>query len=70
MAKATHIEHWQSRMAKERRAEALLAVPYMPPSNFAAFGLHRVSVEFFDTWTALITTTRRIYQATDGQPWA
>ncbi|MGB5201333.1 MAG: hypothetical protein WBR56_15680, partial [Sedimenticolaceae bacterium] len=70
MAKATHIEHWQSRMAKERRAEALLAVPYMPPSNYAAYGLHRVSAEFFDTWTALVSTTRRIYGATDGQPWA
>ena len=70
MAKATHIEHWQSRMAKEKRAEALLAVPYMPPSNYAAFGLHRVTAEFFNTWTALVTTTRRIYEATDGQPWA
>jgi ParB family protein of integrating conjugative element (PFGI_1 class) len=70
MAKASHIEHWQSRMAKERRAEALLAVPYMPPSNYAAYGLHRVSAEFFDTWTALVSTTRRIYGATDGQPWA
>jgi hypothetical protein len=70
MAKATHIEHWQSRMAKERRAEALLAVPYMPPSNYAAYGLHRVTEEFFGTWTALVATTRRIYGATDGQPWA
>ena len=70
MAKATHIEHWQSRMAKERRAEALLAVPYMPPSNYAAYGLHRVTEEFFGTWTALVATTRRIYAATDGQPWA
>lgn len=70
MAKATHIEHWQSRMAKEKRAEALLAVPYMPPSNYAAYGLHLVSGEFFDTWTALVSTTRRIYAATDGHPWA
>jgi hypothetical protein len=70
MAKATHVEHWQSRMAKERRAEALLAVPYMPSSNYAAYGLHRVTEEFFGTWTALVATTRRIYAATDGQPWA
>ncbi len=70
MAKATQVEHWQSRMAREKRAEALLAVPYMPASNYAAYGLHRVTTEFFDTWTALLTITRQIYSATDGQPWA
>ena len=70
MRKAAHIEHWQSRMAREKRAEALLAVPYMPASNYAAYGLHRVTGEFFDTWTALIATTRRIYEAKKGQPWA
>ena len=51
-------------------ADALLAVPYMPASNYAAYGLHRVTGEFFDTWTALVITTRRIYEATKGQPWA
>ena len=70
MTKATQVEHWQSRMAREKRAEALLAVPYMPASNYAAFGLHRVTTEFFDTWTALLKITRQIYAATDGQPWA
>lgn len=70
MSKAAHIEHWQSRMAKEKRADALLAVPYMPASNYAAYGLHRVTGEFFDTWIALIATTRRIYEAKKGQPWA
>ena len=70
MTKATQVEHWQSRMAREKRAEALLAVPYMPASNYAAYGLHRVTTEFFDTWTALLTITRQIYAATDGQPWA
>jgi hypothetical protein len=68
MTKATQVEHWQSRMAREKRAEALLAVPYMPASNYAAYGLHRVTTEFFDTWTALLTITRQIYAATDGQP--
>lgn len=70
MARATEVEHWQSRMAREKRAEALLAVPYLPASNYAAYGLHRVTAEFFDTWTALLGTTRQIYAATDGQPWA
>jgi ParB family protein of integrating conjugative element (PFGI_1 class) len=70
MARASEVEHWQSRMAREKRAEALLAVPYMPASNYAAYGLHRVTDEFFDTWTALLAVTRAIYAATDGQPWA
>ena len=70
MARASEVEHWQSRMAREKRAEALLAVPYMPASNYAAYGLHRVTGEFFDTWTALLAVTRAIYAATDGQPWA
>lgn len=70
MARASEVEHWQSRMAREKRAEALLAVPYMPASNYAAYGLHRVTGEFFDTWTRLLATTRAIYAATDGQPWA
>ena len=36
MTKATQVEHWQSRMAREKRAEALLAVPYIPASDYAA----------------------------------